>query len=110
MVPYYVLYIKSGDRLNAALANVKFLRSKFEDFLIATDIHELRQAHELKNMLLNSEMKLRAALMRTESRGSHYREDYPEEDNKNWLKWIVISKNGEEMKLATKDVPAKWRP
>jgi succinate dehydrogenase/fumarate reductase flavoprotein subunit len=110
MVPYYVLYIKSGDRLNAALANVKFLRSKFEDYLIATDIHELRQAHELKNMLLNSEMKLRAALMRTESRGSHYREDYPEQDDKNWLKWVVISKDGEDMKLATKDVPAKWKP
>jgi succinate dehydrogenase/fumarate reductase flavoprotein subunit len=110
MVPYYVLYIKSGDRLKAALANVQFLRSKFEDYLIATNIHELRQAHELKNMILNSEMKLRAALMRTESRGSHYREDYPEEDNTNWLSWIVISKNGDNMKLAKRDVPDKWRP
>jgi succinate dehydrogenase/fumarate reductase flavoprotein subunit len=108
MVPYYVLYIKSGDRLKAALANVQYLRSKFEDYLIATNIHELRQAHELKNMILNSEMKLRAALERTESRGSHYREDFPKQDDKNWLKWIVISKDGDKMKFTKKDVPNEW--
>jgi L-aspartate oxidase len=30
--------------------------------------------------------------MRTESRGAHYRSDYPEEDNTNWLKKLVIRK------------------
>jgi succinate dehydrogenase/fumarate reductase flavoprotein subunit len=110
MVPYYVLYIKSGVRLNTALINVQYLRSKFEDYLIATNLHELRQAHELKNMLLNSEMKLRAALMRTESRGSHYREDYPHQDDENWLSWILISRDGDDMKLTKKAVPDEWKP
>lgn len=110
MVPYYVLYIKRKERLEAALANVQFLRSQFESNLIASDLHELRQAHEVKNMILNSEMKLRAALMRTESRGSHYREDYPARDDKNWLSWIIISKAGDEMKLVKRPVPDAWRP
>jgi succinate dehydrogenase/fumarate reductase flavoprotein subunit len=110
MVPYYVLYIKSEERLQAALANVQFLRSKFADFLIAGDLHELRQAHELKNMILNSEMKLQAALMRKESRGSHFREDYPARDDKNWLNWIIITKDGDKMKLTKKPVPQAWGP
>jgi succinate dehydrogenase/fumarate reductase flavoprotein subunit len=110
MVPYYVLYIKSEERLQAALTYVQFLRSKFADFLIASNLHELRQAHELKNMILNSEMKLQAALMRKESRGSHFREDYPARDDKNWLSWIVISKDGDTMKLTKKAVPDKWKP
>jgi succinate dehydrogenase/fumarate reductase flavoprotein subunit len=110
MVPYYVLYIKSEERLQAALSTVKYLRSRYENNLIATDIHELRRAHELKNMMLDSEMKLRAALMRKESRGSHFREDYPARDDKNWLSWIIITKDGENMKLTKRDVPEKWKP
>ena len=47
---------------------------------------------EFKNMLLLSEMVCQAGLLRTESRGSHHRSDYPEEDNANWLKNIVVHK------------------
>jgi succinate dehydrogenase/fumarate reductase flavoprotein subunit len=110
MTPYYVLYVKKKDRLEAALTNIQFLRDKFASYLIASNTHELRQANEVKNMILNSEMKLRASLLRTESRGAHYREDYPDQDDKNWLAWIVITQDGESMKLEKKDVPDKWKP
>jgi succinate dehydrogenase/fumarate reductase flavoprotein subunit len=108
--PYYVLYIKSQERLEAALTNIKFLRERFASYLIASNTHELRQAHEAKNMLLNTEMKLRASLMRTESRGAHYREDYPEQDDKNWLAWVVISQDGDAMKLEKREIPDEWKP
>jgi hypothetical protein len=38
-----------------------------------------------------------SALVREESRGAHYRSEYPEQDDENWLRFIVISKkpNGE---------------
>ncbi len=110
MVPYYVLSVKKQDRLEAALANIKFLRDHFCPKLLANDTHELRLAHETRNMILNAEMRLRASLFRTETRGAHYREDFPEKDDKNWLAWVIISKDGEGMKLSKRPVPDKWRP
>jgi len=51
-------------------------------------------------MVLNAEMKLRASLMRTKSRGSHYRDDYPKRNDSDWLAWIKIRQNDKgRMKL-----------
>lgn len=46
---------------------------------------------ELNNMVLLLECSVRSALMRTESRGVHYREDYPYTDNNNWLKESLVT-------------------
>jgi len=37
-----------------------------------------------------AEMVAKAALMREESRGAHYRRDFPKTDNQNWFVNIVI--------------------
>jgi len=51
---------------------------------------------ELRNIILLLEIAAKAALMRTESRGVHYRSDYPYTDYDNQLKEIVIKQvNGE---------------
>jgi len=110
MIPYYVLYVKKEDRLKAALTNIEFLREHFAGKLIAGDPHELRLAHETRNMLLNAEMKLRASLFRTESRGNHYREDFPARDDKNWLAWIKIKNGNNEMRLSKVAIPKEWGP
>jgi succinate dehydrogenase/fumarate reductase flavoprotein subunit len=47
---------------------------------------------EFENMRCVAKLVCRAALERTESRGSHYRSDFPEEDNRRWLKNIVLRK------------------
>ena len=90
MIPNFILYVKSGPRLQAALAYVEYLRDHQVPLLMADDLHQLRQAHETANMILNAEMKLRASLMRTESRGSHYREDFPDRNDDEWVAWIKI--------------------
>ncbi|MCF7876523.1 FAD-binding protein [Candidatus Bipolaricaulota bacterium] len=46
---------------------------------------ELKTALELKNMLDYSEVIVEAALARKESRGSHFRTDFPERDDADWL-------------------------
>ena len=92
MIPNFVLYIKRENMLNAALAYIEELRDHHIPMLRAADMHELRLAHETANMILSAEMKLKASIMRKESRCSHYRLDYPEMDNENWQAWINIYK------------------
>jgi succinate dehydrogenase/fumarate reductase flavoprotein subunit len=42
--------------------------------------------------------------MREDSRGAHYREDFPNLDNQNWLKNIYAARNGAGPKLWTEPV------
>ena len=95
MIPNFIIYIKKGNLLNAALAYIEELRDHHVPMLRASNLHELRLAHETKNMIISAEMKLKASIMRTESRCSHYRLDYPEIDNENWQVWLNIFKNSE---------------
>ncbi len=111
MTPYHILYVKEHKRLEGALASIEYMRKEMVPRMIARDGHELRLAHETANMLLNAEMKLRAGLYRTESRGTHFREDFPARDDENWLVWIMLKKgeNG-EMTLSKVPVPPEWGP
>lgn len=97
VIPNFVLYVKKERMLQAALSYVEELKESHLPYIKASDMHELRLAHETINMVISAEMKLKASLMRQESRCSHFRLDYPELDNENWQAWINIykDKNGE---------------
>ena len=92
MIPNFIIYIKKGNLLQAALSYVEELRDHHLPMLRAANMHELRLAHETANMIISAEMKLKASMMRTESRCSHFRLDYPETNNKDWEAWINIFK------------------
>jgi len=110
MIPYFILYVKHGERMQAALTIVEFLKNHLVPKLTAKDPHELRLAHETKNMVLNAEMKLRASIFRTESRGCHYREDYPRRDDPAWLAWVILKEERGRMKALKKPIPKEWWP
>ncbi|MBU1672688.1 MAG: hypothetical protein KKF41_09685 [Actinobacteria bacterium] len=79
--------------------------------LFAADPHELVKADETANMVLAAEMFLRSSLERTESRGDHYREDFPDTDNDRWLKWINARKGTDgEVVLEHEEVPGSPLP
>jgi len=61
-------------------------------------------------MCHSAETFYRSSLARTESRGWHYREDYPERDDSNWLKWISLKDVKGEMTVSTEDVPIHRYP
>jgi succinate dehydrogenase/fumarate reductase flavoprotein subunit len=105
ILPYEVRIVMQNSRLEAALTMVEFFRDHFLPKILAADIHDLRKAHEAFNMVQAAEIQLRTAIMRTESRGSFYREDYPRRDDENWLKWIVLKQEEKKMKLWTVPVP-----
>jgi succinate dehydrogenase/fumarate reductase flavoprotein subunit len=62
------------------------------------------EALEIPKMLDLSEMVVKAALLREETRGHHFRSDFPERNDETWLKHIIIRKERGEMKLWTKPV------
>jgi len=90
--------IRNTKGVERALDTITELNSCVPDMYVR-DRSALIKSLELKNMLLISEMVCRAALLRKESRGAHYREEYPQEDNDNWLKNIFIRKEGSGIKL-----------
>lgn len=94
--------IRSDGELGEALTQIETLKSRSKR-LSVSHVRQLMKLQELLNMLLISEMVCLAARRRTESRGAHFRRDYPEEDNAAWLKNIVIEKIDGKMSL--KDLP-----
>ena len=99
---------RTGDALKSALNGIMKMSAEVSG--ISTRNKSLSynkewiESLEVRNMLLTAEMITRAALMREESRGAHYRRDFVKTDNKNWLVNIHIAKNGKEMKLWTEPI------
>jgi len=60
---------------------------------------------EFLNMRLVSEMVCRTALERTESRGAHFRSDYPKEDDRGWRKNIRIRQAGTDVIIEHVPIP-----
>jgi succinate dehydrogenase / fumarate reductase flavoprotein subunit len=54
---------------------------------------DLLEAMELRNMLDCADTIVEGAIARTESRGAHYREDYQDRDDTNWLAHTLLYRN-----------------
>ena len=92
-----VLVVRNKVKLENALGDVAALRSLMPEVKI-DGINDLRSLLELGNLLDVGEAIIIAALHRTESRGSHYREDFPLQDSA-WDKRILIGyRNGQIFK------------
>jgi len=91
---------RTGESIKEAIEKIKELKERYKEIKIDdkgkrfnTDLIE---AIELGNLLDTAEAIAYSALNRTESRGAHYREDYPKRDDQNWLKHTLIYKNEEK--------------
>jgi L-aspartate oxidase len=74
--------------------NLKIAKEKIEKILsrIINLEFSSQEGFELQNMLIVADNIVKSALLRKESRGVHYRIDYPERDDKKWLKHIVLKR------------------
>ncbi len=109
MTPSEYSVIMRADRMETALGIVMEAK-KLAETLKANDLHELMCCHEAEAMVLSAELHYRASAMRKESRGWFLREDYPERDDANWLKWIDVQNVNGEMEFSTVRVPVEQWP
>jgi succinate dehydrogenase / fumarate reductase, flavoprotein subunit len=96
----YAGIIRDGTRLQKGLKRILEIKEKFyskdnilKEFKIDSgNIENVVLTFEVKSSLIVCEATIRSSLMRQESRGAHYRSDYPEIDNEKWKVNIYCKK------------------
>ncbi len=96
---FYVF--RDGDGMRRGLSRVLELRKIFREKVYVEDRDpvfntDLVAALETANLLDVGLAVARAALNRTESRGAHYRLDYPRRDDKRWLRHTLVLRHGDD--------------
>jgi len=97
--------LRDEASLKEGLAQLEALRARTADLSIEGDrtSRDFEFAVDLSFSLPIAEAMLRGALERTESRGAHYRTDYPETDG-DWQRNIVMSEEPAGLDLRTRGV------
>jgi succinate dehydrogenase/fumarate reductase flavoprotein subunit len=100
----HLLIVRSDESLRACLAQIERLRDEIAD-LNAQGPQQVMGALEVESLLTVGEIMARCALLRTESRGSHYREDYPVRDDGRWETSIIARRRDGRTELYTQRLP-----
>jgi succinate dehydrogenase/fumarate reductase flavoprotein subunit len=113
--------VKEQARLQDGLKRISELKDEFyskrhnidleSSFAVDNDnIENIVLTLQVKSSLIACEATIRSALMREESRGAHYRSDFPRLDDESWKVNIYCTKrgkivpNGEEMTLFKQNI------
>ncbi|CAG9001202.1 MAG: Succinate dehydrogenase flavoprotein subunit [Candidatus Celerinatantimonas neptuna] len=92
---------REGRVMAEGLTELKSLRERLQNARLddkSTDFNTQRvECLELDNLMATAVATATAANYRTESRGAHSREDYPERDDENWLCHSVFNPETEQM-------------
>ncbi|MEE1619891.1 succinate dehydrogenase flavoprotein subunit [Zafaria sp. J156] len=88
---------RTGETIMQALADIKSLRERYKDISIQDKGKrfnlDLLEAVELGFLLDLAEVMSVSALHRHESRGGHFREDFPDRDDANFMKHSMVYKD-----------------
>ncbi len=94
--------------LEQALKEVRQLKSRYGSLGLThkgrTFNYELEEALELENMLKTAEVIVLSALRREESRGAHFRRDFPNRNDESWLKHTLACQTSEGLQIRYKPV------
>jgi succinate dehydrogenase / fumarate reductase flavoprotein subunit len=110
-----VWVFRTKDGLQAALKEIRQLKERFKNIKIEDKTRtfntQLMEALQLDFMLDLAEVTVMSALARTESRGAHFRLDYPERNDEKWLVHTLAYYTKEGPRLEYQPVTiTKWPP
>jgi len=114
---------RSGDSLQAAVDGLQALLRRSRNVGVQCTANganpELVAAYRLKRMLKLALCVAAGALARTESRGAHFRDDYPQRNDRDWLNRTLATwpdeqrevpvLNYEELDIMRMELPPGWR-
>jgi len=98
---------RRGEELREAADSI----GSFAAYVMPHQFHEI-EGWELQNLLSVASCMVEAAMVRTESRGVHYRSDFPETDDERWRRHLTIKididgghpKPGDKLGFVSKEV------
>lgn len=90
LVEAYLGVIRNGAGLREALGRISEIQEAIDVRCGVRDTKDVIKLVELSNQLLTAKLAATASAMREESRGGLKRDDFPQQDDTNWLKWIVF--------------------
>lgn len=105
--------VRRADRLTYGLRELDQLESKFDELSIEGDTERqrfdcFRQALETRNLIEVARMLGTAALLREESRGGHFRLDFPELDDRRFLGNFVARRDKGKLQCEFRAVPDRF--
>jgi len=107
---------RTGKEMQEAIVEIERIKRQDMPRLYVMDGNtrynrEWIEALEIQNLVAVAEMVAKAAFMREESRGAHYRRDFPKTDNQNWFVNIIIrQQNGVMMFTKVPVVVTSMKP
>jgi succinate dehydrogenase/fumarate reductase flavoprotein subunit len=108
MINDYIRPPKHEYKLDRALWWMDRFRHELGTLVHVGDIHDLFKVYEVENIIQCATMSALASKARKESRWGpwHYRSDYPEPDDANWIKHVVLTQGTEpaDIQVGFKDI------
>ncbi len=93
---------RNGKNLKQTLEQIQELKHKVQNIGLTNKSKifnmELQEAFELYNMIRVAEVIVYSAFQRRESRGAHFRSDYPDRDDEQWLKHTFVHQTSTGLK------------
>ena len=114
MMTHVGVYRNAAD-MRATIGILQDLRQAYADVRVQDTGRafntDLLETLELGNLLDLALITAESALNRKESRGAHFREDYPDRNDKEWLKHTLAHLDGDRVRMSYKSVDvSKWEP
>ena len=101
--------VRDAAGLQQAGDQVSALEARCRDISVKSG-RDLMEKVKLASMLTVAQLVVCSALQRTESRGSHYRQDYPHRNDQHWLHHVTVASKEGEVQIGTAPVRTTSMP